>query len=123
MCSTKSPSSLRGGPWIHGPACARQVASLVITWRLPSAWSMVMWAIIAGTDAGRPWPGVDQCVMTPITLGLPGDELLRDVGRLVVLLVGVRVRRPVRDANTVHAQVVLLPGRHVRAGAHDRARP
>ena len=46
-----------GRPWIQGPACARQVASLVITWRLPSAWSIVMRAIIAGTDAGRPWPG------------------------------------------------------------------
>ena len=123
MCSTKSPSSLRSGPGIHGPARVRQVA--VGRDDLAGAVGVIdrdaRDESRAPTPAG-PGPGRPVRDDADRVRRAPASELPRDVGRLVVLLVGIRERRAVRDAHAVDAQVVLLAGRHVRDGAHDRAR-
>lgn len=71
MCSKRSPSSLRSPPGIHIPVCVRHEASVVSTCSDPSAWSMLMCAMNASGESGRPWLAVDQCVTNAKALAVP----------------------------------------------------
>jgi hypothetical protein len=51
-----------------------------------------------------------------------GTKCASNVGGFVVLLVGIRERRSVRDARAVDRKFVLLAGRRVRTRANDRTR-
>ena len=72
--------------------------SVVMTSRVPSAWSTVMRAMKPRATPAGPGPAVDQCVTNANALRASGVGGARDIGGLVVLLVGIRERRTVRDA-------------------------
>ncbi len=56
-------------------------------------------------------------------VGRSGANQARDVGGLVVLLVGVRVRRTLGRTRPVDVELVLLARGRVYAGPHDRTGP
>ena len=121
MCSTKSPSSLRGTSGIHIAVCVRHDASVVSTWRRAVG---VVDADVRDERLGGGGPALAR--RRPVRdererVRRPGAHEARHVGGLVVLLVGIRVRRPLRGPGPVDVQLVLLTGRRVHARAHDRA--